>query len=105
MSHPAQCVESGWRNARLDDDSATELLTIGEARLFHRSLDVHVVVDDIGNKLRVSEWLIESAHDAEANVLVASLHERGNDGVKGALPTGKRIRRRGIQREKASAVL
>src|SRR5271166_3394530 len=105
MSHLGQSVEGGGRNARLDHDSAAELLAIGEARLFLRSLDVHVVVNNIRNKLRMSKRLIEAAHDAKANVLLAVLHERGNDGVERALATGKRIGRRGIEREKASAVL
>ena len=34
-----------------------------------------------------------------------SLHEAGNDGVERALAAGKRVGRRGVEREKAAAVL
>ena len=62
-----------------------------EARLFHRGLNVHVVVDDVGNKLRVRQRLIHSSHDAETDVLVPVFHEGGNDGVEGTFVAGKRI--------------
>ena len=54
-----------------------------------------MVVDDVRHKLRMSERLIQAAHDAEANVLVVPLHECGNDGMKRTLVAGKCIGRRG----------
>src|SRR5208282_2030568 len=104
MAHLAQCFKGGGRNARFDYDFAAELLAIGKTRFFHRSLNVHVVVDDIGNELRMSQRLIQPAHDAETDVLVTSLHEAGNDGMKRALAADKGIARGGVKREKASAI-
>ena len=40
-----------------------------------RLLDIHVVVDEVGDELRVGKGLVDSAHDAEADVLVAMLHK------------------------------
>src|SRR5450631_4853677 len=105
MAPLAQCFNGGGGNARFDHDFAAELLAIGKTRFFHRSLNVHVVVDDVGNELGVSQRLIQSAHDAEADVLVTSLHEGGNDGMEWPLAAGKRIGRRWVKREKASAIL
>ena len=64
-----------------------------------------MVVDDVGNELGMSQGLIEPAHDAEADMLVTSLHEAGNDGMERALAAGKRIGRRGVKREKGAAIL
>src|SRR6516165_1597935 len=105
MSHLAQCFEGGGRNARLDNDSAPELLAIGKTRFFHGSLDIHMVIDDVRHKLRVSERLIEAAHDAETDVLGTSLHKPWNDRVERTLTAGEGIGRCRIQREEASAVL
>ena len=91
VAHLAQRVEGVGSYARLDDDAAAELLAIREARLFHRGLHVHVVIDDIRDELRVRERLIESTHDAEADLLIAALHEGGNDRVEGALASGERV--------------
>ncbi len=93
------------RHTRLDHDVASELFTYREARLLHRGLDVHVVVDHIGDKLRVRKRLIHAAHDAETNVLVAVLHKGGNDGVERTLVTGERIGRFAIDREESTAIL
>src|ERR1017187_7918357 len=105
MSHLAERVEGGGGNAGLDHDSAAKLLAIRKPRFFHRSLNIHVVVGDVGHKLRMSQRLIQPAHDAEADVLVASLHEGGDDGMERALVAGKHVERRGTEREKTSAIL
>src|SRR5208337_4938754 len=105
MSHLRQCVECAGGNARLDHDSAAELLAIGKTRFLHRSLDIHMIVDDVRHELCMSQRLIQPAHDAEADVLVTSLHECGNDGVEGALAASECIWRCSIEREEASAIL
>ena len=64
-----------------------------------------MVIDHIGDKLRVGQRLIHAAHDAEANVLVAVLHEGGNDGVEGTLAAGECIGRLAIDGKEASAIL
>ena len=47
--------------------------------------------------MRVGQRLVEAAHDAEADVIVALLHEGRNDGVKGALARRERVRVGGIE--------
>src|SRR5271154_6404028 len=105
MAHRAQYFNGGGGNARFDHDFAAELLAIGKTRFFHRGLNVHVVVDDVGKELLMSQLLIQAAHDAEADVLVTSLHEAGNDGMERPLSAGERIGRRWVKREKTAAIL
>ena len=57
----------------------------GETGLLQRLLDVHVVVGNVGDELRVSQRLVGSAHDAETDVLIPTFHESWNDCVIGAL--------------------
>jgi hypothetical protein len=45
-------------------------------------LNIHAEIDNVGNKLRVRQCLVESAHDAERDPPIAALHKRGKDGVK-----------------------
>jgi hypothetical protein len=74
----------------LDGTSAIQVrhLCTASKRSGGRSLDVHAVVDNIRNELRMSERLIQATHDTEANVLVALLHEGGDNGVEWALAPG-----------------
>ena len=51
------------------------------------------------------QWLVGSAHDAESNVLIAFLHEGGNDGMEWAFPWSEDIGRSGIEREQRTAIL
>ena len=78
---------------------------LGEARLFERGLDVHAVVDDVGDELRVGLRLVPAAHDAEADVDVALLHEGRDDGVQGTLVSGERIGQAGRELEAGAAVM
>src|SRR3954451_24045176 len=71
-------------DAVLDEEVATAPGGFGEARGFERELDVHAVVDDVGDELRVGLCLVETAHDAEADVDAVLLHEGRDDGVEGA---------------------
>ena len=50
------------------------------------------VIDDVGDELRVRLRLVQSAHDAEADVHVVLLHEPRNDGVERALPRREHVR-------------
>ena len=65
-------------DARLHEDVATNDARTGirdrESRSFQRGLDAHAVVDEIGDELSVSQWLIRTAHDSEANVDVPSFN-------------------------------
>jgi len=80
-------------DARLHEDVATNDARTGirdrESRSFQRGLDAHAVVDEIGDELSVSQWLIRTAHDSEANVDVPSFHECGNNGLEGSFPTAR----------------
>ena len=49
--------------------------------------------------------LVGTAHDAEADVQVAALHERRDDGVERALAAGEHVGMLGIERESGAAIL
>ena len=68
-------LQGAGGHARFNRDVAAGGVALGEARRFQRRLQVHAVIDDIGDELRVRQRLIRAAHDAEADVLVAALHE------------------------------
>ena len=65
--------------------------SLGEAGLFERGLHIHSVVDDVGDELRVGLRLVPAAHNAEADVDIALLHEGRDDGVKRAFVSGERV--------------
>src|SRR5260370_9086020 len=74
-------------------------------RRLERSLQVHAVIHKIGDKLGMSERLVGAAHDSEADVQLSSLHEGGNDGIKGPLAWRQSIRVLCIEREQSPAIL
>ena len=78
---------------------------LGEARSFERGLDVHFIIGNIGDELRVRLGLIESAHDAKCDALIAARHEAGNDRVQRALVARESVRRGWIEREESAAIL
>ncbi len=78
---------------------------LGEARSFERGLNIHLVIGNVGDELRVRLGLIESAHDSEGDALIAARHEAGNDRVQRALVAGEGIWRRWIKREESAAIL
>ena len=45
----------------------------------------------VGHELSMSQRLVGSAHNAEANMQIALLHDRGNDGVERALAGLKQL--------------
>src|SRR6185437_12318686 len=77
-------------NAALHVDIAPVESHLGEARRLHRGLDVHTVVDHIGDELGMRLRLIEAAHDAEGDPLLTALHEPRNDRVQRTLVAGQR---------------
>ena len=76
-----------------------------ETRLLQRSLHIHAVINDVGDELRVRLRLVPAAHDAEADVHVALLHERRDDGVERTLVSGKRIGQAGRELKTGAAIL
>src|SRR5207244_3295784 len=66
--------------SRLDCNIAIQRLAVnGKTRHLYRSLDVHPVIDNIRNKLRMCQWLIGAAHDSEADVVASSTFSAGGD--------------------------
>ena len=98
------CADIG-RDGLLHLNIATFEGIFGEAGLFERSLDVHAVVHDIGDELCVGLCLVPAAHNAEADVDVAFLHEGRDNGVQGTLVSGERIRQAGSELESGAAVM
>src|SRR5512139_4158363 len=63
------------------------------------------MIHHVGYELRLSLSLIHAAHDAEADVRIALLHESGDDGVERTLAGRQRVRVRCIERESAAPVV
>lgn len=53
----------------------------------------------------MSQWPVQSPHDAKADMLVVSLRERRDDGVKRAHSSSKGVGRGGIEREDPASIL
>ena len=91
---------------RFDRDLAPVGGRFGEARGFERALNIHPEVHHIGDELRMRQRLIRPAHDAESDMQIAFLHERGNDGVKRALAAGaSTLGCSGFEREAGAAIV
>ena len=63
------------------------------------------MVGDVRHELRVRLPLIPATHDAEANLAIPVLHERGNDRMERALARLERVWLPLLQREQATPVL
>jgi hypothetical protein len=61
------------RHSRLNDEVAPTLWTDSETGVLRSLLDIHAVVDQVGNELRVGQRLVRSSHDPEANVLLSMI--------------------------------
>src|SRR5438876_10471988 len=95
-----QLIEYFRLYSRLDCNIAIQRLAVnGKTRHLYRSLDVHPVIDNIRNKLRMWQWLIGAAHDYEADVDIVFFHDVGNDGMKVTLATTERLGVTGIRAE------
>src|SRR5208283_1512554 len=105
MAHRGELLESLGRHAGLDEDVAAYFVTDGEAGFFNGGLNVHVVVDQVRDKLSVGERLIHAAHDPEADVLRAAFHEGWDDGAEGPLSAGQSVRGFGVKRKESATVL
>src|ERR1700683_2541606 len=81
------------------------LATPPEASGLHSGLKIHAVIDYVGNELGVRQRLVGASHDAKPDVVIATLHERRNNGVEWTLVSGERVRFGGIQQEECSAIV
>src|SRR5580704_3725186 len=92
MSFLSKLLQYVRSDARLHKDVATNgaraRIRDRESRGVQRGLDVHPIVDEIGDELGVSQWLVRAAHDAEPDVNVSAFHERRNNSVERALARG-----------------
>src|SRR5690242_18506624 len=77
----------------------------GPARGFESFLDVHAIIDNVGYKLRMGKGLIGAAHNAKADMGVASFHKCGNDGVERPLTAYEHIRMVRFERKAVTAIL
>src|SRR5579872_46741 len=88
----SQRLQNFGLDSGLDDDLAVNLIAGNcESWGFQRSLNVHAVVNKVGYELGVGQWLVGAAHDAEANMHVATFHECRNNRVEGPLARLQRI--------------
>src|SRR5258705_470319 len=76
-----------------------------EPRRLERLLNVHAVIDDVGDELGVGLCLIPGAHDAEADTKVALLHEPRDDRVQRTLARCQHVRVVFVEREERAAIL
>ncbi len=105
MPHRGKFLPHFGRHSRFDHDVAPMLRTDSETGVLQSLLDIHAVVDHVGNELRVGQRLVRSSHDPEANVLLSMLHASRNDGVERPLARGEGVRRRRIERKQRTAIL
>src|SRR4029077_20867127 len=105
MSHCRKLLQRLRLYARLDHDVTSPQWADGEAGCLEGGLNVQAIVRNIGNKLRMGERLIRSAHDSESDVLLSTLHERRNNGMERTLTRHQRVGMSWIQHEQRSAIL
>ena len=58
-----------FRHAGLDQQLTSAGRWFGKTRRFERSLNVHLVIGDVGHKLHLRLRLIHAAHDTKGDVL------------------------------------
>ena len=76
------------------------------ARPVDRGLQVHAVIDDVGDDMRVAHRLIGAAHDPERHVDAAVAHrQRRNDGVQRPLRRADAVRMTGREIEARAAMM
>ena len=71
MAASGESFADGGGHAVFDGNVAAIEAVLHKARRFHSCLNIHSVIDDVGNELGVGLGLIESAHDAEGDARVA----------------------------------
>src|ERR1700743_1016480 len=82
MSSLRQFRSHCLRNCLLHLHIAAVKGSLGEARLFHRSLYIHAIVHHIRYKLRMRLRLVPAAHNAKPDMDIPFFHERRDDGVE-----------------------
>src|SRR5256885_4142687 len=87
-----QFVPCLLRKAILHDHIATAERWLRKARRFHRGLNVHFIVSQIRNVLRVRLRLVPSAHDAKRHAHIALLREGGNNRMQRPLAPCQHVR-------------
>ncbi len=105
MAAGGESFADGGGHAVFDGNVTAIEAVLHKTGRFHRFLNIHSVIDDVGNELGVSLGLIESAHNAEGDASVAVGEEAGNDGMEGALAAGEGVGGSGIENEKAATIL
>jgi hypothetical protein len=73
MAHGGKFLPHFRRHSRLNHEVAPTLWTDSETGVLQSLLDIHAVVDQVGNELRVGQRLVRSSHDPEANVLLSMI--------------------------------
>src|SRR5712692_5596211 len=106
MALAAQCLQDFRFDARFNHNVTAQFAAgNSKAGRLERSLQVHAVIHEVGDKLGMGKWLVGAAHDSEADVQLSSLHEGGNDGMEGALAWRQCIGVLCIEREQSSSIL
>src|ERR1700679_264096 len=100
-----EAITDVGRDGLLHLDIATLKGSFREAGLFERSLDVHTIVNNVGDELRVGLSLVPAAHDAEADMDLALLHEGRDDGVERPLMSGEGVRQAGSELKDVATAL
>ncbi len=93
------------RHARFHDHVASAERQLRHARRLERRLDVHPLIDDVADELRVRLRLIPAAHDAEGDSHLVLRHEAWNDRVERPLARLERVRVGRVDAEETTAAL
>src|SRR5215216_6293454 len=78
---------------------ATSKGELGKAGCFEGGLQVHFVIHEVGNELRVRLRLVPATHDAKRDSDVAIGHERGDNSMQRTLASGENIGAGGVEAE------
>src|SRR5262252_1773496 len=105
MAAPGKLLKGVERHARFNRHITAGGASLREAGRLQRLLQVHAEIHQVRYKLRVRKRLVRPAHYAEADVQIAALYERRNNGVKGTLAPGENIRALRVECKPVRAVL
>src|SRR3954454_18118544 len=76
-----------------------------KSRSLQRLLNVHAVIGNVGNELRMRQRLVCAAHNSKTDVLISAFHKGRDDGVERAFVWREYIWRIGIQRKQRTTIL
>src|SRR5947199_3703335 len=105
MAAAHQFVAHRFWYSRFDPHIAAPHRELREPRRFERRLNIHLVIDEIRNELRLGMRLIDASHNPKADVCVATLHESGNDRVEWPLVRSQYIGMLGFEVKSTSTVV